>query len=432
MIRQKMIAALFFFALGLSSAMAQTLQEAVDLSLKTYPQILSQEASLSASTDQVRQAEGGYYPKLNVGGGIGREDSNNPGTRAIGSGHSVVLTRKQSDFLIQQLLFDGGQVKSEVDQNKAGQAISQFSLIEARELLAFQAAEAYLNVKRARELVAIQEQDVKSHADVLDKMQRLLAGGAGLKSDVALAQGRLAQAKAELISASSGLADAEAIYLQTVGVKPDQKLPLPSEPEHFPLSLEVAQQKAYLMNPLIAEANSVWQKAVAQIHQAKSNFYPLLTLDLSGELQDNIEGIPGPYNEARAMVDIKYNLFNGGSDRAGVDAARALALAAERDKMTITRQVANDIALSWDEYLSDQNQLPDLELHQADSYKVTIAYAKQFKVGQRTLFDLLNAASEYFDAQTSTVMAKYDLRIAQYRLLASVGDLVNTVQTQNE
>ncbi len=413
------------------SLYAIDLQQAVDTALQTYPAVQSQQATVAANADLVRKEKGGYLPAMDIEGGIGRETADNPSTRALDpNGDGVItLTQKESALVMKQLLFDGGKVGGKVLQSKAEEAFSQFELAQLKELIAFQAAQAYLNVQKARELVSIQQQNVAVHADIYDKMQRLLAGGAGLRSDMELAQGRLAQAEADLQIARGKLEDADATYLQIIGQKVPSEMSLPEGVTSLPNSLQAAQDKANSINPMIAASEAEWDKTQGQVHEAKASFMPTVSFDVAGGLRNDLDGVPGDDNFAEAMVVATYNILKGGSDKAALEAAHANAVSAERTIVTTQREVGNDVALAWDEFNALQNSLPDLYTHQIDSNKVAIAYGKQFKLGQRTLFDVMNASSEYFDAQTSYVTAKYDMRISQYRLLAAMGNLVSTLHT---
>ena len=56
------------------------------------------------------------------------------------------------------------------------------------------------------------------------------------------------------------------------------------------------------------------------------------------------------------------------------------------------------------------------------------AYAQQFEVGQRELLDLLDAENELFLNRVELTTAVYTERFATYRVLAVVGDLLNTLE----
>jgi len=63
-------------------------------------------------------------------------------------------------------------------------------------------------------------------------------------------------------------------------------------------------------------------------------------------------------------------------------------------------------------------------LHQKASDETYKAYQNQYKLSKRTLFDLLNARSEYFRSRFSVIDAKYTIKSSEFRILAAMGALV--------
>jgi adhesin transport system outer membrane protein len=55
-------------------------------------------------------------------------------------------------------------------------------------------------------------------------------------------------------------------------------------------------------------------------------------------------------------------------------------------------------------------------------------YEMQFKVGRRSLLDLLNIQNDYYTYQSNAINARFEERIAQARILASLGRLALSYQ----
>ena len=68
-----------------------------------------------------------------------------------------------------------------------------------------------------------------------------------------------------------------------------------------------------------------------------------------------------------------------------------------------------------------KDSLMYLKQHRDESLVVSNAYVKQFQLGQRTLFDLLNAQAEYYEASIRYIDGQYNLKVGSYRLLANHG-----------
>ena len=191
-----------------------------------------------------------------------------------------------------------------------------------------------------------------------------------------------------------------------------------------------AQDVAMLSNPTLKVLMSRVEAQAAAVGVARSAFYPEFTLDLIAAYNNNLDGVTGRNEEKLAMVRMTYNLFNGGSDLANLRAAKNRRIATIQELADATRNVHEDVALSLNDLDTAKDRLPSLREHRDESLNVYEAYVKQFKLGQRTLFDLLNAQSEYYDARSNYIDGRYDIKVNGYRLLASMGVLSTTMASQ--
>jgi len=251
--------------------------------------------------------------------------------------------------------------------------------------------------------------------------------GAGTRADVELAQGRLAQSAAMLTQSEGNLANANDTYIRIVGVYPMIHLQKPFVPPHLPGSLMQAQQLGMVMSPVVQASLAEIATAQAAAGVARSSFYPTVSVDVTKRVNNDLDGIPGTLNETQGLVRASYNVFKGGSDASAVSAANYRVTAAIDQSRVTQRDVAFDIAQSWNNLLAQLNQIHNLAIHQQQSYDVWQAYIKQFQLGQRTLFDMLNAQSEYYNAKEDVINATYDAMSSRYQLLASIGALVGTI-----
>ena len=74
--------------------------------------------------------------------------------------------------------------------------------------------------------------------------------------------------------------------------------------------------------------------------------------------------------------------------------------------------------MAWNNIVRLRQQLPFLREHELSTSKVRVAYMQQFRIGQRSLLDLLDTENELFDARRAMINADYDLKKAEYYWLA--------------
>ena len=59
-----------------------------------------------------------------------------------------------------------------------------------------------------------------------------------------------------------------------------------------------------------------------------------------------------------------------------------------------------------------------------------MAFQKQWNIGRRTMFDVLDIEAELINAKRDLVNAHYDRMFSQYRVLSGLGQLVHTLGLQ--
>lgn len=93
----------------------------------------------------------------------------------------------------------------------------------------------------------------------------------------------------------------------------------------------------------------------------------------------------------------------------------------------ITREVEEGVKLSWNRKRLQSVRLIDLKKQLKTQNEVVRFYTEQFKIGQRSLLDLLDSQNSRVAAQVSVVTSESSVKFASYRILASVNKLQQTL-----
>lgn len=145
-------------------AHADSLTQAMQKAMDYHPEIQAGVNSRLAADRQLRAAQGGYLPRLDLLGGYGREGSDNPTTRADGNGdHWRTLNRGESSLRLQQMVFDGFATSSEVGRQQATVNSRAYALLGTSERTALDVAQVYIEVLRRQESVRLAEDNLKHH-----------------------------------------------------------------------------------------------------------------------------------------------------------------------------------------------------------------------------------------------------------------------------
>ena len=307
------------FALAASFVQAQTLTEAMQKAVEVHPEIQAGVNARIAADYQVDAAKGGYLPKVDLLGGYGRERSDNTTTRAASNSHDwKTMNRGESTIRLQQNLFQGFGTQNEVGRQQATANSRGYALLNTTERTALTVAQVYLDVLTRREMVQLAEENLKSHERIFDQIKLRTSRGVGRMADMDQAEARLAQARNNLITEQTNLADANTNYMSVVGQEPDQLEKPAGIVTLLPASLDDARRQMIADSPVLRSAESDITAAEKQYESAKSTFYPRFDAVLQRSANDNIAGDPGHDNSYSAMLNMQFNLFNGGTDKANL------------------------------------------------------------------------------------------------------------------
>lgn len=410
------LAALCFMAMPV---MATTLGEVAQQAVLRNPEVLARWNTFNGSMAEQDVARGGYYPKLDIAAGVGRE-------------HLVTPNQQDRDYsrhgaaaYLNQMLFDGFFTRSEVRRLGYAKLVRYYEMLDASENSALEAARAYYDVLRYRKLVKLAEENYAQHKLLFDQMLQRAQAGVGRRVDLEQAGGRLALAESNLLTETSNLHDVSARYQRIVGDLPPVDMVEPGLlQDGIPSSGSSGVSSALVKSPTIAAAIENIRSAQMNVEGRRSSFMPKFDFRARQALTQNKDGVTGEHQERVVEVVMNYNLLRGGSDMAASRQAAANLNAAKDLRDKACRDVRQTLAIAYNDMRRIAEQLRYLDTHQLSQAKVREAYRKQFDIGQRSLLDLLDTENEFFQARRAYTSAQADLGIAHARTHAATGNLL--------
>jgi adhesin transport system outer membrane protein len=406
--------------------MAATVQDVVADHLTDNPQVAQSLQAYFAVTEEVRQARGGYLPTVDATLGYGYE-----WTDKENGVQDEELNRREARLNLNQMLFDGFATSSEVKRQKARMASAHSQVMDVAENYALEASRAYLEVLRRDQLLQLAKETLYNHVQIYDQIKRRSESGLGTMASIQQAEGRLALAEVNVLAAENNLQDARANYLRVVGESaPDQLEPLMADQLALPASFEEALQAANENHPVVGIAQSDVEATYAQRDAAKSRHYPRLDLEIERRWDENLDGVEGTDEDLTAMLRLRYNLYNGGADKARVAQTEYQIGEAQQIQRDSMRQIRQSLELSWNAYQILGRQIEYLQQHVNSSEQTRDSYKKQFDIGQRSLLDLLDTENEVFSAKNQLAEAQLDQQIAMLRILNGMGGLLDSYKIE--
>jgi len=417
-------------ASSVSSAQVETIGSAVQKALIYYPSIQKAQATERGAEYALKQARGEFLPSVNLNYATGRQIFNGPTVVTPAGGTQTILHRVERGIALSQPIFTGFSSYYLMKQRHGELDTASFQVLGEKENIALQAAQAYLQVVRANQLVELGQQNVKDHQHTLDSIKIQYRGGYSPKANVDLANARLALAYSLLSTLQGDRQNAITTYLQIIGHLPP-KLIYPSAPRYCQLcDLDTIKKDAVESNPLLKAAIAKVKAAYFAVASAKGAFYPQVSADVSENYNNNIDGVVGPVRDQKFLLSMKYNFFDGGMDYAKMKQAVANHAAAEHDMEQTRLSVLHDVEQAWNNLQVAEKQVNQYAEYVKSTQATVKGYEAQFKIGEQSLFNVLSMKDELFQARQDYVTSKYNTLLYRYQVLA-VSGFLSTVLTLN-
>lgn len=399
-----------------------SLNQAVELGLKTNPEFSSSVNNKYVVDQRLMQARALYLPSINLSAEAGYETTDTP------SISSQEQYRRQVSLGLSQLLFDGFGTVNEIKRQKALLKTAEHRMFETSEFVSLSIVNSFLNVLRRRELLAVAKGNITDHDRILERIKDGAENGKFNLGDLAQIKSRVARAQANFETVEQSLSEADASYQNTIGAMPVENLQIALFPAQvLPLYVDEFITQSKELSPTLATFQSDINAADAEYQVSKSSYLPNFNLELEGSRGTNLNGTSGDDNRGAALVVMNWNLFRGGADKARVKEAFHQKSIAHDAKTNAVRALENNIRDTWAAKRAASNQLKAFKNQVSANTKVVEVYQDQFKLNRRSLLDMLNAQNELFISKSNKINAYYSEMFAGYRLLALGGGLLTAL-----
>lgn len=375
------------------------LRAAIDRAVETHPLITAAEASAAAAGADVRAAKWQRFPSFSVEGLLLDQSINSTQAQAI----------------IDQPLWTGGRISGLIGQATAQQGAALAAYDEAVLEIAVSTAQAFFELHRWRERLAILTQSLNQHNSMVATMERRYANEISPLSDLELARSRalqieqqLYQARAQEGAASSRLRELVGDPFFVVGAMPTLPASWPSFEDE-----EITAQ-ALAFSPLLKRLRFEADGIDAEARIARASILP----QLSGQYS---------YSHTfghRAGLVLKAQSDGGFSRFAAANAARQRVQASELQVAAGERQLRDQLFAVLREYESTTSRLDGSLAASGSAQRVMDSYLRQFTSGRRTWLDVMNAVREATTAGIDTLEARVSAQSSLTRILLLSGQWV--------
>ncbi len=410
------------FSISSGYASAEALEKTVYQALQNNPDMaVSIQQYFSAKSD-VDIATGNFLPSIDLIADTGKEDIDQEGI------DDTNKDRSNAKLQLSVPIFRGFENVEEYDRATFDMKASYYQSLAEAEKITLSISKAYLDTLSAQEVVVMSLENLQHHQKTYDLVHAREKQGVADKADLSQIRGRLARAKANLMASRNNLRDAETTYVQLVGESPVDLLKPHTNGAYLPGSNKRATELALANNQSLYASRLSVQAAAASARSKNAHNYPQFDLVADRTWKEDVAGFDGDEDEWRILLEMNWNLYAGGRNSSAHQKAVYQEEAARMRTNRVIREVRANVDSSWNAYKTLEQELVYLKEYVEQSKQTERLYSEQFKVGRRTLLDLLDSQNELFQARIAYVEADYGYVYAQYRVMASMSYILDALK----
>ncbi|MFM9967844.1 MAG: TolC family protein [Burkholderiales bacterium] len=395
----------------------------VDVIVTKHPRAAAAAEAIGASESLVEAAKGALLPQISGTGQAGRSLSSTTG--AAGSGFRPGISASQ-------LLYDGGRTDNNIKGREQETLAATAQRDEIILNLTSRITEAYIEWHRQNRLLTLANEQLIA----LDRFDRLVTEIAsfdkGRLSDKRLVSARIAQVRngrdARAVAARDAIRQMQQVCVcnLTPGVAPPPFAAL--LPAQAPSEMGMA---LFGQHPSILVAMARRDGNLADAEAAAAWWIPSVELQLSSQADLNAPGGGTRYfAQNAAFINLRANVFDGNSGAAREQSVRARARSAEATLTATLNELEAEANRHWSAIEERKSRVVSLNSMIAETDEAFDVVFEQFKLGRRSVIELLTYENERFAARGQVISEELDMEISRARWLNAVGKLTEKLRNR--
>ncbi|HBB8530960.1 TPA: TolC family outer membrane protein [Escherichia coli] len=359
-----------------------SLQESILRAFARNPDVTQQAAQIGIGEAQIDEAKSAWYPHVGLTGNAGpSRQTDSSGRLDNNVSYGISLT---------QLVYDFGKTDNDIKLQTAARDSYRFKLMATLTDVAEKTATAYMEVSRYQALCDAAQRNIHSLENVYNMAALRANAGLNSSSDELQAQTRIAGMRSTLEQYQAQMASAKAQLAVLTGVQPEAIAAPPAELAEQPVSLKNID---YQSIPLVLAAENLRQSAQYGVEKTKSQYWPTLSIQ-GGAVSAQVQQAEGQQKISASQV--------------------------EQAKLDVLQRASVAYA-NW----TGARGREEAGLAQSESaHKTRDVYQNEYKLGKRSLNDLLTVEQDVFQAQSAEINANYDGWVAAVNYAAAVNNLI--------
>ncbi|MBQ0751172.1 MAG: TolC family outer membrane protein [Roseovarius sp.] len=407
-----------FLGLAPMPAKAETLADALKSAYLNSGLLEQNRALLRSADEDVAQAVASLRPIIDWTTGISLDSTD---TRAQGVNRNNTSTSLNLGITGSLLLYDFGRSDFLTESAKETVLATRQTLISVEQFVLLTGVQAYMNVIRNQEFVALRQNNLRLLREELRAAEDRFEVGEVTRTDVAQAESAVALAQSGLAAAQGDLTRAIEEFREAIGRDPGV-LQTPGDLPQLGENVDAAKAAALRRHPDLLQAQHNVAAAELNIRAAEAALLPTLNLTAQVGASEDLDGSDMSRNGSLG-VELRGPIYRGGRLTSQQRQAMAQRDAQLAQLHLAGLQVKQDVG---DSYANLRAARASRTASREAVRAAQVAFdgtREEATLGARTTLDVLDAEQDLLDAQANLISANADVVIAAYSVLASIGEL---------
>jgi outer membrane protein TolC len=370
----------------------------------------------------VAESSAGIQLDGSVGAGVGAQ-----GTTSVPLDVSLLQNpafteakRYIGSITAKKLLYDFGATDANISRAHVLAEAQRLTLESKVNDIGYSIADAYLRVFQSRELAKLNDDNIAALEKIQDLVKANEANGNGTVADVKRVEARLVDARAVSADTIAELQTAIDAFRRLAKSDPGDLQPAPDLSDFIPKTAERSIEILKQTSPHLRSVDSSLKASNFELEAKKQSTKPQIQL----QSDTTMKAYTGTYwnnLDSQALVSMTYKFMDGGLAQSQISQILARIGQFEDLYRNDRDQAEADLRKFYTTIEAARSKTESLESGVSASASARDLYTEQFSAGKRTLFELLDIQTAYFNAKRAAILNMFEERRSAYSVLQILG-----------
>lgn len=397
-----------------------TLPKVLKKALSENPDVVVASAQTAEALAGVKIAKTVRRPSIDLSMLTGLESTHTESSDASN------IKRDEVNIQVRQTLFDFGESGNAIERRKALLESARNREKDTKEQIALEIVESYLGFLQQSELVQLAAENVNVHIEIANLIRLSEQGGNSTVADVKRVETRLGAANSAKLNNENLLKDSITSFKRLTEIDPS-KIKKPKNILARSNAALIGVNKNRLRNnPKLRSLHLDSLSLEKQLNKQNKALLPKIYALGEANYKSNVSGDSGVNKDYRAMIGMSWKLYDGGKNVHVSEQIQMRILEAEAKYRKLYNELTENMENTKQELKSSKDKRNFLEGSVESAQKVMDLYRTQFKSGERSAIEILDAQRDLYASKQELKNHNYQIAVAYYRELRIAGRLIST------